>query len=72
MVKIDHHPTAISGLKFSVWFKVTHINWKEMHCFIKLKSPDFHIHKGLANIDDILRKPRNLASVANDDFMPFY
>ena len=57
MVKIDHHPTAISGLKSSVWFKVTHINWKEMHCLFKLESPDFHIHKGLANIDNILREP---------------
>ena len=57
MVKIDHHPTAISGLKSSVWFKVAHIDWKEMHHFFKLKSPDFRIHKGLANIDDILREP---------------
>ena len=72
MVKIDHHPTAISGLKSSVWFKVTHIDWKEMHRFFKLESPDFRIHKGLANIDDILREPRNQAPVAKDDFMPFY
>ena len=72
MVKIDHHPTAISGLKSSVWFKVTHIDWKEMHCFFKLKSPDFCIHRGLANIDNILRKPRNQASIAKDDFTPFY
>ena len=72
MVKIDHHPSAISGLKSSVWFKVTHIDWKEMHCFFKLKSPDLHIHKGLANIDNILHKPQNQASVAKDDFMPSY
>ena len=72
MVKIDHHPTAISGLKSSVWFKVTHIDWKEMHHFFKLKSPDFCIHKGLANIDNILREPRYQASVAKDDFTPFY
>ena len=71
MVKIEHHPTAISGLKSSVWFKVTHIDWKEMHCFFKLESPDFRIHKGLANIDDILCEPRNQASVAKGDFMPF-
>ena len=72
MVKIGHHPTAISGLKSSVWFKVTHIDWKEMHRSFKLKSPDFHIHKGLANIDDILCEPRYQASVAKDDFAPFY
>ena len=72
MVKVSHHPTTISGLKSSVWFKVTHIDWKEVHCFFKLKSPDFCIHKGLANIDDILRKPRYQASVEKDDFMPFY
>ena len=70
MVKIDHHPTAKSGLKSSVWFKVTHIDWKEMHCFFKLESPDFRIHKGLANI--ILCEPRYQASVAKDDFTPFY
>ena len=57
MVKIDHHPTAISGLKSSVWFKVTHIDWKEMNCFLKHESPDFHIHKGLAKIDAILHEP---------------
>ena len=57
MVKIDHHPTAISGLKSSVWFKVTHMDWKEMHRFFKLESPDFHIHKGLANIDNIFHEP---------------
>ena len=56
-VKIVHHPTAISGLKSSVWLKVTHIDRKEMHCFFKLESPDFHIHKGLANIDDIFHEP---------------
>ena len=72
MVKIDHHPTAISGLKSSVWIKVTHIDWKEMHRFFKLESPDFRIHKGLANIDDILCEPRNQASVAKGDFSPFY
>ena len=72
MVKIDHHPTAIPGLKSSVWLKVTHINWKEMHHFFKLESPDFRIHKGLANIDDILCEPQNQASVAKDDFTPFY
>ena len=72
MVKIDHHPTAISGLKSSVWFKVTHINWKEIHCFFKLESPDFRIHKGYANIDYILREPRYQASVAKDDFTSFY
>ena len=72
MVKINHHPTAISGLKSSVWFKVTHIDWKEMHCFFKLESPDFRIYRGLANIDDILCEPQNQASVAKDDFTPFY
>ena len=72
MVKIDHHPTGISGLKSSVWFKVTHIDWKEMHHFFILKSPDFRIHKGLADSDDILHEPRNQASVAKNDFMPFY
>ena len=72
MVKINHHPPAMSGLKSSAWFKVTHIDWKEIHCFFKLKSPDFCIHKGLANIDDILREPRYQASVAKDDFTPFY
>ena len=72
MVKIDHHPTAISGLKSSVWFKVTHIDWKEMHRFFKLESPDFRIHKGLANIDDLLHEPQYQASVAKDDFTPFY
>ena len=72
MVKIDYHPTAISGLKSSVWFKVTHIDWKEMHCFFKLESSDFSIHKGLANIDNILCKPQNQGSVAKGDFMPFY
>ena len=72
MVKIDHHPTAISGLKSSVWFKVTHIDWKGMHHFFKLEYPDFRIRKGLANIDNILPKPRNKASVGKDDFMPFY
>ena len=72
MVKIDYHPTAISGLKSSVWFKVTHIDWKEMHRFFKLESPDFRIHKGLANIDDILCERRNQASVAKGVFTPFY
>ena len=72
MVKIDHHPTAISGLKSSVWFKVTRIDWKEMHRFFKLESPDFCIHKGLAYIDDILHEPQNQASVAKGDFTPFY
>ena len=72
IVKIDHHPTAISGLKSSVWFKVTHIDWKEMHHFFELESPDFRIHKGLANIDDILCEPRNQASVAKGDFTPSY
>ena len=72
MVKINHHPTAISGLKSSVWFKVTHIDWKEMHHFFKLESRDFHIHKGLANIDDIFHDPQYQAPVAKDDFMPIY
>ena len=72
MVKIDYHPTAISGLKSSVWFKVTHIDWNEMHRFFKLKSTDFCIHKGLANIDDILCEQRNQASVAKGVFTPFY
>ena len=43
-----------------------------MHRFFKLESPDFCIHKGLANIDDILCEQRNQASVAKGVFTPFY
>ena len=43
-----------------------------MHRFFKLESPDFRIHKGLANIDNILREPQNQASVAKGNFTPFY
>ena len=43
-----------------------------MHHFFKLESPDFCIHKGLANIDNILCEPQNQDSVAKGDFVPFY